>query len=206
MRSNLKRRVPQPGHKKGAVIAAVSVLILASCADADPEREAHESAASSSATSGASENKDEGPNPTSGNSAPEGANSLQGGQPNTGYGQGGNGRIEVTLGQIGGVCGSNSHGDTVQAFSKTSCEFAAKLYDHAMNAHYEMWSPDPSQVTAVPRARITATSDSTGETFTLTCGLGSDIGAISCRNPSDPTVGVKITNTNHKIGNDLNIG
>ena len=58
------------------------------------------------------------------------------------------GNHNINVGQIGGYCGTSSSGDSIDAGDATSCEFAAAVFDAAMQASYTMRSKDPT-VTAV---------------------------------------------------------
>ena len=98
---------------------------------------------------------------------------------------GGNHNIHV--GQIGGYCGTSSSGDSINAGDATSCEFAAAVFDAAMQASYTMRSKDPT-VTAVYHADITASSPVTKQSYNLGCRMGSDQRVLTCEKPGDRTV------------------
>lgn len=98
---------------------------------------------------------------------------------------GGNHNIHV--GQIGGYCGTSSSGDSIDAGDATSCEFAAAVFDAAMQASYTMRSKDPT-VTAIYHADITASSPVTKQSYNLDCHMGSDRRNLTCEKPDDNTV------------------
>ena len=98
---------------------------------------------------------------------------------------GGNHNIHV--GQIGGYCGTSSSGDSINAGDATSCEFAAAVFDAAMQANYALRSKSPT-VTAVYHADITASSPVTKQSYNLDCHMGSDQRNLTCEKPGDNTV------------------
>lgn len=98
---------------------------------------------------------------------------------------GGNHNIHV--GQIGGYCGTSSSGDSIDAGDATSCEFAAAVFDAAMQASYTMRSKSPT-VTATYQADITASSPVTKQAYSLDCGIGTDLRVLTCVKPGDNTV------------------
>ena len=98
---------------------------------------------------------------------------------------GGNHNIHV--GQIGGYCGTSSSGDSINAGDATSCEFAAAVFDAAMQANYALRSKSPT-VTAVYHADITASSPVTKQSYKLDCHMGSDQRNLTCEKPGDNTV------------------
>ena len=98
---------------------------------------------------------------------------------------GGNHNIHV--GQIGGYCGTSSSGDSIDAGDATSCEFAAAVFDAAMQASYTLRSPDPT-VTAVYHADVSASSPVTKQSYDLDCRMGSDQRVLTCERPGDKTV------------------
>lgn len=97
------------------------------------------------------------------------------------------GNHNITVGQIGGYCGTSSSGDSIDAGDATSCEFAAAVFDAAMQASYTMRSKDPT-VTAVYQADITASSPVTKQSYNLDCRMGSDQRNLTCEKPGDTTV------------------
>ena len=97
------------------------------------------------------------------------------------------GNHNITVGQIGGYCGTSSSGDSIDAGDATSCEFAAAVFDAAMQASYTMRSKDPT-VTAVYHADITASSPVTKQSYNLDCRMGSDQRVLTCEKPGDTTV------------------
>ena len=98
---------------------------------------------------------------------------------------GGNHNIHV--GQIGGYCGTSSSGDSIDAGDATSCEFAAAVFDAAMQASYTLRSPDPT-VTAVYHADVSASSPVTKQSYDLDCHMGTDLRNLTCEKPGDNTV------------------
>lgn len=98
---------------------------------------------------------------------------------------GGNHNIHV--GQIGGYCGTSSSGDSIDAGDATSCEFAAAVFDAAMQASYTMRSKSPT-VTPTYHADITASSPVTKQSYNLDCHMGSDQRNLTCEKPGDETV------------------
>ena len=97
------------------------------------------------------------------------------------------GKHNIHVGQIGGYCGTSSSGDSIDAGDATSCEFAAAVFDAAMQASYTMRSKDPT-VTAVYHADITASSPVTKQSYNLDCHMGSDQRDLTCEKPGDRTV------------------
>ena len=97
------------------------------------------------------------------------------------------GKHNIHVGQIGGYCGTSSSGDSIDAGDATSCEFAAAVFDAAMQASYTMRSKDPT-VTAVYQADITASSPVTKQSYNLDCHMGSDQRNLTCEKPGDTTV------------------
>ena len=97
------------------------------------------------------------------------------------------GKHNIHVGQIGGYCGTSSSGDSIDAGDATSCEFAAAVFDAAMQASYTMRSKDP-KVTAVYHADITASSPVTKQSYNLDCRMGSDQRVLTCEKPGDKTV------------------
>lgn len=97
------------------------------------------------------------------------------------------GNHNINVGQIGGYCGTSSSGDSIDAGDATSCEFAAAVFDAAMQASYTMRSKDPT-VTAVYHADITASSPVTKQSYNLDCHMGSDRRNLTCEKPGDKTV------------------
>lgn len=97
------------------------------------------------------------------------------------------GNHNITVGQIGGYCGTSSSGDSIDAGDATSCEFAAAVFDAAMQASYTKRSKNPT-VTAVYQADITASSPVTKQSYNLKCHMGSDQRNLTCEKPGDNTV------------------
>ena len=97
------------------------------------------------------------------------------------------GNHNINAGQIGGYCGTSSSGDSIDAGDATSCEFAAAVFDAAMQASYTMRSKSPT-VTPVYQADITASSPVTKQSYNLKCHMGSDQRNLTCEKPGDRTV------------------
>ena len=97
------------------------------------------------------------------------------------------GKHNIHVGQIGGYCGTSSSGDSIDAGDATSCEFAAAIFDAAMQASYTMRSKNPT-VTATYHADITASSPVTKQSYNLDCRMGSDQRVLTCEKPGDKTV------------------
>ena len=93
----------------------------------------------------------------------------------------------IHVGQIGGYCGTSSSGDSIDAGDATSCEFAAAVFDAAMQASYTLRSPDPT-VTSVYHADVSASSPVTKQSYDLDCRMGSDQRVLTCEKPGDKTV------------------
>jgi len=97
------------------------------------------------------------------------------------------GKYNIHVGQIGGYCGTSSSGDSIDAGDATSCEFAAAVFDAAMQASYTLRSPDPT-VTSVYHADVSASSPVTKQSYDLDCRMGSDQRVLTCERPGDKTV------------------
>ena len=97
------------------------------------------------------------------------------------------GKHNIHVGQIGGYCGTSSSGDSIDAGDATSCEFAAAVFDAAMQASYTLRSPDPT-VTSVYHADVSASSPVTKQSYDLDCRMGSDQRVLTCERPGDKTV------------------
>ena len=97
------------------------------------------------------------------------------------------GNHNINAGQIGGYCGTSSSGDSIDAGDLTSCEFAAAVFDAAMQASYTLRSPDPT-VTSVYHADVSASSPVTKQSYDLDCRMGSDQRVLTCEKPGDKTV------------------
>ncbi|WP_408918471.1 hypothetical protein ACKFRN_08970 [Corynebacterium kefirresidentii] len=97
------------------------------------------------------------------------------------------GKHNIHVGQIGGYCGTSSSGDSIDAGDATSCEFAAVVFDAAMQASYTLRSPDPT-VTSVYHADVSASSPVTKQSYDLDCRMGSDQRVLTCERPGDKTV------------------
>ena len=97
------------------------------------------------------------------------------------------GKHNIHVGQIGGYCGTSSSGDSIDAGDATSCEFAAAVFDAAMQANYTLRSKSPT-VTATYHADITASSPVTEQSYNLDCHMGSDQRNLTCEKPGDNTV------------------
>ncbi|AJI79471.1 hypothetical protein [Corynebacterium singulare] len=66
-------------------------------------------------------------------------------------------------------------------------EFASALPEAFRQAHSVLYQADPT-VNPLYTANITAKSPVTGESYQLTCQIGSDLAGLSCRNPDDNNV------------------
>lgn len=108
------------------------------------------------------------------------------------------GNHNINVGQIGGYCGTSSSGDSIDAGDATSCEFAAAVFDAAMQASYTMRSKDPT-VTAVYHADITASSPVTKQSYNLDCRMGSDQRVLTCEKPGDKTVRVSFETADRSV-------
>ena len=97
------------------------------------------------------------------------------------------GKHNIHVGQIGGYCGTSSSGDSIDAGDATSCEFAAAVFDAAMQASHTLRSPDPT-VTSVYHADVSASSPVTKQSYDLDCRMGSDQRVLTCEKPGDKTV------------------
>ena len=97
------------------------------------------------------------------------------------------GKHNIHVGQIGGYCGTSSSGDSIDAGDATSCEFAAAVFDAAIQASYTLRSPDPT-VTSVYHADVSASSPVTKQSYDLDCRMGSDQRVLTCERPGDKTV------------------
>ena len=108
------------------------------------------------------------------------------------------GKHNIHVGQIGGYCGTSSSGDSIDAGDATSCEFAAAVFDAAMQASYTMRSKDPT-VTAVYHADITASSPVTKQSYNLDCRMSSDQRVLTCEKPSDRTVSASFETADRSV-------
>ena len=108
------------------------------------------------------------------------------------------GKHNIHVGQIGGYCGTSSSGDSIDAGDATSCEFAAAVFDAAMQASYTMRSKDPT-VTAVYHADITASSPVTKQSYNLDCRMGSDQRVLTCEKPGDRTVSASFETADRSV-------
>jgi len=101
--------------------------------------------------------------------------------------------------QIGGDCGTTPQGDPITAGSATSCEFAAAMFAPASKATYTMTPLEPSNPTvgSLYTAHITAKSPVTGESYDLTCRIGSDSADLTCAKPGDRSVSGSFNSAAH---------
>ena len=174
-------------------LAVATAFALSACSDNDPmtseapdttteetttaeESTTPESPDSSSSTS----EEDEDPSPTRADEQQEEESSKQ----------------TINASQVGGDCGVTSEGDTIFASSATSCEFAAAMFGPAKKASYALYQADPT-VNPLYTANITAKSPVTGESYQLTCQIGSDLAGLSCRKPDDNNVFAIFTSAAH---------
>ncbi|PMC71974.1 hypothetical protein [Corynebacterium aurimucosum] len=172
-------------HKLSSLTLAVATAFaLSACSDNDPMTSespdpvaeetttAEESATPESPVSTSSTTEeDEGPSPTRADEQQEEESGEQ----------------TTNASQVGGDCGLTPEGDTILAGSATSCEFAAAMFGPARKASYTLYQADPT-VNPLYTANITAKSPVTGESYQLTCQIGSDLAGLSCRNPDDNNV------------------
>ncbi|TRX58591.1 hypothetical protein [Corynebacterium hiratae] len=165
-------------------LAVATAFTLSACSDNDPmtseapdttteetttaeESTTPESPNSSSGTT----EEDEGPSPTRADEQQEEESSKQ----------------TINASQVGGDCGVTPEGNAIFAGSATSCEFAAAMFGPAKKASYTRYQADPT-VNPLYTASITAKSPVTGESYQLTCQIGSDLAGLSCRKPDDNNV------------------
>lgn len=80
--------------------------------------------------------------------------------------------------KVGGDCGYTPDGFAIRVGLDTSCAFAAEVYPRALAATYS-WTNNPN-VTSVPKAILSVPSPVTGQTYELSCSVGSDRLALSC--------------------------
>lgn len=87
-------------------------------------------------------------------------------------------------GQVGGKCGTTPEGAEISVSDTTSCDFAAAVYPHAVNAEYA-WSNKPGS-TSVPYTNLSGVvSPMTGEAYDLRCNIGSSGDTLSCSGPNN---------------------
>lgn len=103
------------------------------------------------------------------------------------------GNHNINVGQVGGDCGTTDSGIPIKAGSATSCEFAAAMFDAALQATFTVTHVASSEVTQVPHAAVTVASPVTKETYNLDCRLGSDWATVTCEKPEDRTVSAWFT-------------
>ena len=114
------------------------------------------------------------------------------------------GKHNIHVGQIGGYCGTSSSGDSIDAGDATSCEFAAAVFDAAMQASYTLRSPDPT-VTSVYHADVSASSPVTKQSYDLDCRMGSDQRVLTCERPGDKTVRASFETADKSIWSRLSL-
>lgn len=172
-------------HKLSSLTFAVATAFaLSACSDNDPmtsetlDPVAEETSTAQESTTPESPNgssgtteEDEGPSPTRADKQQEKESDEQ----------------TINASQVGGDCGVTPEGDTIFAGSATSCEFAAAMFEPAKRASYALYQADPT-VNPLYTANITAKSPVTGESYQLTCQIGSDLAGLSCRKPGDNSV------------------
>lgn len=105
--------------------------------------------------------------------------------------------------QVGGDCGYTPEGDRIRAGANTSCAFAAAVYPLALNAEWTM-TQNPS-VTSIPKTFLAGVkSPITGDTYDLTCSVGSDSADLSCsEEDGDPQV--SFNNPSNRFRSRINI-
>lgn len=181
-------------------LAVATALALSACSDNDPmtsetlDPVAEETSTAQESTTPESPNsssdtteEDEGPSPTRADKQQEKESDEQ----------------TINASQVGGDCGVTPEGDTIFAGSATSCEFAAAMFEPAKRASYALYQADPT-VNPLYTASITAKSPVTGESYQLTCQIGSDLAGLSCRKPDDNNVFAIFTSASHDWPQRLN--
>lgn len=92
--------------------------------------------------------------------------------------------------QIGGVCGTID-GAEVTAGGTTSCGFAMNVASQALQPVYGQDTTSPSDAQGYAGvATVTATSPSTGQTYTMQCGIGSAASSSVCTGGNNAQVTV----------------
>ena len=180
-------------------LAVATALALSACSNNDPMTSetldpvaeetstAKESTPESSNSSSITTEEEEGPFPTRADKQQEKESGEQ----------------TINASQVGGDCGVTPEGDTILAGSATSCEFAEAMFEPAKRASYALYQADPT-VTPLYTANITAKSPVTGESYQLTCQIGSDLAGLSCRKPDDNNVFAIFTSATHDWPQRLN--
>lgn len=173
-------------HKLSSLTLAVATaLTLSACSDNEPITSSAPDPVAAEETTTAEESatadnpdststtteEDEGPSPTRADEQQEEEAGEQ----------------TINASQVGGDCGVTPEGDAIFAGSATSCEFAAAMFGPAKKASYALYQADPT-VNPLYTADITAKSPVTGESYQLTCQIGSDLAGLSCRKPGDNSV------------------
>lgn len=180
-------------------LAVATALALSACSNNDPmtsetlapvaeeTSRAKESTPESPNSSSITTEEDEGPSPTRADKQQEKESDEQ----------------TINASQVGGDCGVTPEGDTILAGSATSCEFAEAMFEPAKRASYALYQADPT-VNPLYTANITAKSPVTGESYQLTCQIGSDLAGLSCRKPDDNNVFAIFTSAAHDWPQRLN--
>lgn len=180
-------------------LAVATALALSACSNNDPMTSetldpvaeetstAKESTPESPNSSSITTEEDEGPSPTRADKQQEKESDEQ----------------TINASQVGGDCGVTPEGDTILAGSATSCEFAEAMFEPAKRASYALYQADPT-VNPLYTANITAKSPVTGESYQLTCQIGSDLAGLSCRKPDDNNVFAIFTSAAHDWPQRLN--
>lgn len=180
-------------------LAVATALALSACSNNDPmtsetlapvaeeTSRAKESTPESPNSSSITTEEDEGPSPTRADKQQEKESEEQ----------------TINASQVGGDCGVTPEGDTILAGSATSCEFAEAMFEPAKRASYALYQADPT-VNPLYTANITAKSPVTGESYQLTCQIGSDLAGLSCRKPDDNNVFAIFTSAAHDWPQRLN--
>lgn len=89
----------------------------------------------------------------------------------------------INSGQVGGKCGTTAEGLEIRAGSKTSCDFAAVLYDHALEQTFTLRMGASGN--AVYRTEsFSAHSPATGQSYQISCRIGSDGSGLTCDDPN----------------------
>lgn len=180
-------------------LAVATALALSACSNNDPmtsetldpvaeeTSRAKESTPENPNSSSITTEEDEGPSPTRADKQQEKESDEQ----------------TINASQVGGDCGVTPEGDTILAGSATSCEFAEAMFEPAKRASYALYQADPT-VNPLYTANITAKSPVTGESYQLTCQIGSDLAGLSCRKPDDNNVFATFTSAAHDWPQRLN--
>lgn len=115
------------------------------------------------------------------------------------------GNHNINAGQVGGDCGTTSLGNPIRADEATSCEFAAAIFDAALQATFVV-SQEPADHIQLPKTTITVASPVTGEPYELMCYTGSDSTNLRCQQSGQSSVGASFSSDfSDPIENHLNV-